>query len=92
MKMRLRIHEVTALDLQPRARIVELIQTDLEVRGAGTPDDPARRVTQLWDFDGKLVAEYDINDSLGCNVRGHRIRPGATECMHCAAKFREPAP
>jgi hypothetical protein len=76
----------------PGARVVELIRTELEVRGAGTKDDPARRVTQLWDFDGNLVAEYDINDTLGCNVTGHRIKPGATLCMHCGANFKEPAP
>lgn len=38
----------------------EVIITKLEVRGAGTAASPGRRITQVWEKDGTLIAEHDI--------------------------------
>jgi len=40
------------------ARVIQVIETK-SLRGIGTNDDECRVVTQYWDFDGKLLAEYD---------------------------------
>lgn len=40
------------------AKIVELIETD-ELVGAGTEDNPSRRLQQLWSKDGRLIADFD---------------------------------
>lgn len=40
------------------AEIVELIKTDLELRGDGKKD-PYRRITQYWTKKGELVFEID---------------------------------
>ena len=40
------------------ARLIEVIVTNLELRGNGK-DDPYRRITQYWSLDGKLLAEVD---------------------------------
>lgn len=41
------------------ARIIQVIETKAK-RGLGTEKDPVRAVTQYWDFDGKFLAEMDI--------------------------------
>lgn len=41
------------------ARVVEVIETNLEKRGAGTENDPVRRVTQYYTLDGRLLFEHD---------------------------------
>ncbi len=41
------------------ARLIQVIVTDLDLRGMGTPEDPIRRVTQYWSTDGELLAEND---------------------------------
>ena len=43
----------------PKAYAVEVIITDLTVRGKGTDDDPLRRILQVWQKDGVLIAERD---------------------------------
>lgn len=40
------------------SKLVTLIET-LEPRGAGTPGDPCRTVTQWWTTDGVFVVEKD---------------------------------
>lgn len=40
------------------ARVIEVIETVLELRGDGK-EDPMRRVRQYWSKDGQLLAEYD---------------------------------
>ncbi len=40
------------------AKIIQAIETKA-TRGLGTEKDPARVVTQYWDFDGNLLAEND---------------------------------
>lgn len=40
-------------------KLVQIIETDLELRGDGTHRAPYRRVTQFWGTDGLLRAEYD---------------------------------
>lgn len=42
-----------------RAKLIQVIVTDLDLRGKGTTEDPIRRVTQYWSTDGKLLAEDD---------------------------------
>lgn len=40
-------------------RVIEVIETSLELRGNGTVDDPFRRVRQYYTLGGKLLAERD---------------------------------
>lgn len=40
------------------ARVIQVIETR-SIRGAGTNEDPVRDLTQYWDFDGHLLAEFD---------------------------------
>ena len=41
------------------ARVIQAIETDMEMRGTGTVGDPFRRITQYWSLDGVLLAEKD---------------------------------
>lgn len=43
----------------PKAHVVELIRTELQLRGKGVGGDPARVVEQFWTTSGKLAAEND---------------------------------
>ena len=43
----------------PKAHTIELIRTELEVRGSGTDSDPYRTVEQFWTSKGDLVCEKD---------------------------------
>lgn len=38
---------------------MKVIVTDLKERGAGTKEDPYRRIVQYWTLDGDLLAEVD---------------------------------
>lgn len=51
------------------ARLIQVIQTDLLVRGKGTEDDPMRRITQYYSIDGELLAENDplLDTTPVCN-------------------------
>lgn len=40
------------------ARTRTVIETTA-LRGTGTEEDPSRIVSQYWDFNGNLLAEYD---------------------------------
>ena len=40
-------------------RVIQVIRTDLELRGKGTEQSPYRRVEQYWSLDGKLLFEED---------------------------------
>lgn len=55
--------------MERRVRIIQVIETTLEVRGTGEAGDPFRLVTQFWSLDGRLLAE---NDPL-VTGRGERI-------------------
>jgi len=39
--------------------VKKVIITELDIRGAGTPEDPVRRIKQIWDMDGNLITEID---------------------------------
>ena len=39
--------------------VIQVIRT-VAMRGAGTPNDPFRNITQLWTMDGLLIKETDI--------------------------------
>ena len=41
------------------ANVIQVIETKA-MRGLGTEKDPARVVTQYWDFDGNFLAEMDL--------------------------------
>ena len=41
------------------AKVIQVIETKA-MRGLGTEKDPARVVTQYWDFDGNFLAERDL--------------------------------
>jgi hypothetical protein len=40
-------------------RVIQVIETDIQGRGAGVPGDIYRRVRQYYSLDGKLLAEFD---------------------------------
>lgn len=40
-------------------KVIQVIETKA-LRGLGTEKDPARVVTQYWDFDGNFLAEMDL--------------------------------
>lgn len=40
------------------AEVVQVIKTK-STRGNGTSADPIREIVQYWDFDGKLIIEFD---------------------------------
>ena len=46
-----------------QARVISVIETK-SLRGLGTEKDPAREVTQYWDFDGNLLAEMDTEHCI----------------------------
>jgi hypothetical protein len=39
--------------------VIQVVRTELELRGDGTRDSPMRRLTQFWSLDGVLLAEVD---------------------------------
>lgn len=41
------------------AKLIEVIETDLERRGRGEQPSPVRSIKQFWSKDGKLLAEVD---------------------------------
>ena len=41
------------------ARVIQVIETNLKLVGAGTKGNPFRRVKQYWTLDGELLAELD---------------------------------
>lgn len=45
------------------AKVIQVIETKAK-RGLGTEKDPVRDVTQYWDFDGKFLAEMDIEHCI----------------------------
>jgi hypothetical protein len=42
-------------------KVIQVIEVKAS-RGAGSDDDAVRIVTQLWSFEGKLLAENDPNE------------------------------
>jgi hypothetical protein len=49
-----------------QAKVIQVIETTLFRKGAGTPESPLRCVTQYWTLDGKLLAEVDpVQESRG---------------------------
>lgn len=40
------------------ARVIQVIETR-SIRGSGEENDPVRDLIQYWDFDGRLLAEFD---------------------------------
>ena len=41
------------------AKVIEVIVTDMELRGGGIERDPMRRILQYWSPEGRLLAEVD---------------------------------
>lgn len=42
-----------------KVEIVKMIKTTLLRRGKGVESDPIRIIEQYWDFEGRLLFEYD---------------------------------
>ena len=53
------------MQLWEGARLLQVIETNILVRGAGTEADPRRKVTQYWSTDGTLLAERDGPPTTG---------------------------
>ena len=51
-------------------RVIQVIETDLELRGRGEPGDPYRRVRQYYTLDGELLAEVDGWDGKKFGTEG----------------------
>ncbi|WP_312106320.1 hypothetical protein [Lachnoclostridium sp.] len=45
------------------AKVIQVIETKSK-RGLGTEKDPVREVTQYWDFEGRFLAEMDIEHCI----------------------------
>lgn len=45
------------------AKVIKVIETKA-IRGLGTEKDPAREVTQYWDFEGNFLAEMDVEHCI----------------------------
>ena len=45
--------------MEQGARVEEVIITELDLIGDGTPGNPYRRRLQVWSKDGRLIAERD---------------------------------
>ena len=41
------------------AKLIQVIRTNLLLRGNGKENNPYRRIEQFWSLDGKLLAEND---------------------------------
>jgi len=55
-------HSWASVDITPTAysaRVIQLIETNLERKGSGAEGDPVRHVTQYWTLDGRLLFEID---------------------------------
>jgi hypothetical protein len=50
---------VHRLPIEKMARVLQVIETTLEVRGSGRPEDPLRQVIQYWSLAGELLAESE---------------------------------
>jgi hypothetical protein len=55
-------------------RVIQVIQTDNELRGVGEPGDPYRRVTQYHTLDGDFLAESDPVDVLEYRYTAANVR------------------
>ncbi len=51
-----------------KAKVIQVIVTDLGVIGKGVLGDPVRRITQYWTLDGQLLAEVDPNEMMTRNL------------------------
>ena len=45
--------------MTPTAEVIQVIRTNLTVRGSGTEPSPLRVITQYWSLEGILLAEVD---------------------------------
>ena len=54
-------YEETFQIIQPSfyAEVIQVIYTNLELRGDGTEGNPYRRIEQYWNLDGTLLFEKD---------------------------------
>jgi hypothetical protein len=42
-----------------RAKVLQVIVSDLTTRGVGSRDSPFRKITQCWTLEGELLGEND---------------------------------
>lgn len=40
-------------------QVMQVIVTQIKSRGDGTDDNPHRVITQFWDMEGNLIADFD---------------------------------
>jgi hypothetical protein len=57
------------------AKVIQVIETDLERRGSGKDETcPIRIIRQYWSLDGELLAEVDpVVQPTAANVRGAQM-------------------
>lgn len=69
--------QMTNRDIIPDAvtsvDVIQVIRT-VAMRGAGTPEDPFRNITQFWTMDGLLIKETDIQTEANEIAREYRQR------------------
>ena len=58
-----------------RAKLIQVIVTDMECRGKGVESDPCRRITQYWSPKGELLAEVDPCNGLEQQSHGIDWKP-----------------
>lgn len=73
--------------------VMQVIRTNLKLRGNGMTGDPFRRVEQFWDFKGNLLAENDsyISTSLlkVCKKCDSNIDSDSSYCKYCGGIAEE---
>lgn len=42
-----------------QVQIIQVIRTELRMRGTGEPSDPCRIITEFWGLDGEKITEID---------------------------------
>ena len=74
------------------ARLIQVIETDLQVRGNGK-EDPYRLIKQYWSLEGELLAEVDPTPketiSWHCGLCGKKMSAIEKHCPSCTPKMRE---
>jgi hypothetical protein len=57
-KLKEEVKQMIRLTGTDKAKVIKVIQTE-SLKGNGTEKDPARCITQYWDFKGRLLAYND---------------------------------
>lgn len=77
-----------------KAKVIKVIETDLLGRGKGTPENPVRRIHQIYSLDGELIMEHDpVNritpEQQSCKGCKRENKPDHPDCSSCARAWTD---